>query len=188
MSFEPIVQWINADEAQERKRTRWSNFWIMINSNQAGQNVVERSHLVKTMRRVIDEVFGVKATMVKYIRVIDDSGEDITGREGRKDEIAKIESVTSEAVVEVGPTVHRVHAHILLMIQHKTRVQLDVGVLRDLLREKSEEDGRYLFPNPIVRLKYIKENPLNAIRNYQRGYKGRLPASLIEKVSRRAVK
>ena len=189
MSFEPRITWANANErdqlGQGGSPTRWSNFWIMINSNQAGTNVLESSHLVTTMRKAVDQAFGNRKNLVSFLRTVDEGGNQVSTAADRKSDLSKIESVNSEAVVEIGPKLHRIHTHILLQIQHKTRVQIDVIKLRDLMRELSKQDGRFLFPNPVVRFGLIKDNPLNAIRKYQRGYKGKLPGSLVSKILRK---
>jgi len=184
MSFTPKIYWTN-DERNEKK-TQWSNFWIMINTNQAGGDVFEQSFLITTLREAIDSAFGTTQNIMKILHVIDSTGETVADESHRLSAFRMVEKVESEAVVEVGPTVHRVHAHILLMVQHKTRVQLNVPALREIIREKSKVlgTGEPLFVNPIVRVKLIRENPLTAIRKYQRGYKGKIPVSLIRKVQR----
>lgn len=174
MSFEPRVHWTD----HEQEKTQWSNFWIMINSNLAGSDEFDQSHLVTLMRSSIDKAFGSRQNVMRILHIIDSNGGTITDELSRKSAFKRVERVDSEAVVEIGPRVHRIHAHVLLMVQHKTRIQLNVMELRNAIREFS--GGR--FPNPVVRVKLIRENPINAIRRYQRGYKNKIPVSLIRKV------
>lgn len=181
MAFEPRINWA-VDERGVADKTQWSNFWIMINTNQAGDNEFERSHLVNTLRRAVNDAFSTRTNIIRLLHVIDGAGEPVENEVERMREMLKIEKVDSEAVIEIGPTVHRVHAHVLLMVQHKTRIQLNVAELRNMIRNFSIEDKVPLFANPIVRVKLIRENPLNAIRKYQRGYKAKIPLSLINKV------
>lgn len=176
MSFIPRVLWTD----HESEKTQWSNFWIMINTNLAGADEFEQSYLVTLMRKSVNEAFGTQGNIMKILHIVDGSGQVITDQTQRKLGFKRIERVESEAVVEIGPRVHRIHAHVLLMIQHKTRVQLNVVGLRDSIREFS---GGH-FVNPVVRVKLIRENPINAIRMYQRGYKNKLPTSLIRKVQK----
>lgn len=176
MAFEPRVHWTD----HEQERTQWSNFWIMINSNLAGADEFDQSYLVTLMRQSIDKSFGSRPSVMKILHIIDGGGGVVTDERTRRKAFQRVERVESEAVVEIGPRVHRIHAHVLLMIQHKTRVQLNVTGLRESIREYS--GGR--FANPVVRVKLIRENPINAIRMYQRGYKNKLPTSLIRKVQR----
>lgn len=181
MSFEPSVQW-TSDEKGAQAKTKWSNFFIMINTNLAGDNEFEKSNLVVTLRRAVNEVFSVRSNLIKVIHIIDERGDVVTSEARRQEGLHKIEKVDSEAVIEIGPKVHRVHSHVLLMIQHKTRVQINVPILRDMIRKSSTDNGITMFENPVVRVKLIRENPINAIRMYQRGYKGKLPSSLVRKV------
>lgn len=182
MQTVPVVHW-TTDERLQEERTHWSNFWIMINSNQAGTDLFDRGGLVTLMRNAVDRVFASRTNLSKVLKIMDANGAEETDPVKIRAGLAKIERVESEAVVEVGPKVHRVHAHVLLLVQHKCRVHLDVQALRDSIREASKVDGvTPRFPNPAVRVKLIRENPLNAIRKYQRGYKNKIPLTLIEQV------
>lgn len=183
MSFEPQIHWASATEKEEGEKTNWSNFWIMINTNQAGHDEFETSHLVTMLREAVNTAFSDKKHLVEVLNIMDSGASQVSMAE-KAYLLHRIERVESEAVIEVGPKVHRIHAHVLLMVQHKTRVQLNVGNLRTKIKELSMEDGKPRFPNPIVRVKLIRENPLNAIRKYQRGYKNKLPEGLIRKIQR----
>lgn len=182
MSFEPRLVWTE-DEKSKGKVTKWSNFWILINSNMAGANEFEESHLVTVMRRAVSRVFGDKKHIIHFLDVLGEDGEALT--RGKMKGIDTIESVDTEGVVEVGPLVHRIHAHLLLMITHKTRLRVNIPRLRDLIRNASKENGAEepLFKNPIIRLKVIKQDPIAAVRKYQRGYKTKIPVSLIDKIN-----
>lgn len=183
MSFEPRVIWAE-DEAARGEKTRWTNLWIMINTNQARPDIVDRSDLIAMLRRIINQIFGQHNELRTILQPLTPAGDPIVGPQ-REEEFNKIEQVTSEAVVEVGPRIHRVHSHVLLMIQHKTKLHLRVPELRERIRQLSIVDGEPFIANPVIRFKVIRENPINAIRNYQRGYKGRMPVSLINRVSAR---
>lgn len=184
MSFTPTIFWVDEEKTQtEEPPTRWSNFWILINSNKAGSTLSERSYLVTRMRQAVNETFSDRNNIIQILQFVDDDGNIIRDLVTKTQMAAQIEKVDTEAVVEIGPRIHRVHSHILFMVQHKTKIQIDVQALRDSIRNKSWLEGSgHLFTNPVVRVKFIKENPINAIRKYQRGYKHKLPASLMRKV------
>lgn len=184
MSFEPTIQWTQ-DEKGGSEKTQWSNFFIMINTNLAGVDEFEKSNYVTTLRRAVHKAFSTRENMIRLLKIMNKQGEEVEAESKRQSGLMKIEKVDSEAVIEIGPTIHRVHAHVLLMVQHKTRLQLNVTKLREMIREFSTEKGVTLFKNPVVRVKLIRENPINAIRKYQRGYKAKLPVSLINKVQQR---
>lgn len=182
--FEPSIRW-TSDEKSKGEKTQWSNFFIMINTNLAGRNEFDKSHYIDTLRKAVNKAFSTRANVIRLINIMDENGQVEEAESRRQAGLMKIEKVDSEAVIEIGPNVHRIHAHVLLMIQHKTRVQLNVTRLREMIREFSTQDKVVLFENPVVRVKLIRENPINAIRKYQRGYKAKLPVSLINKVSAR---
>lgn len=174
---EPRIRWVAHGE-----KTKWSNFWIMINTNRAETEDTEKSFVVTTLRAAVTKVFGDRAMLDSVINIIDDDGNIVTDQETRLNELAKIEDIDTEAVVEIGKRQHRIHAHVLVMIQHHTRLQINVPALRDTIRELSIVDGVPMFINPAVKLRWIRENPINAIKKYQRGYKG-LPGGLIDRVN-----
>ena len=139
--------------------------------------------MIARLREGINTILSRTDNVIRILHFMDEEGNIITDPAARHKAAELIEKVDTEAVIEVGPRIHRVHSHILLMIQHRTRLQIDVQALRDSVRDQSWLEGsEHLFKNPIVRVKFIKENPINAIRKYQRGYKHKLPASLMRKV------
>jgi hypothetical protein len=183
MSFVPIVTWSEEEKQSKADKTRWSNFWLLMNTNQAGENVYDQSYLVRHLRASINRIFSQTDNVIRILKFVDKDGVEIIDPATRTREAAKIEKVESEAVIEIGPKVHRIHCHLLLIIQHKTRIQINVPELRVFLQDLSHVDEvGFLWKNPIVRVKHIKENPINAIRKYQRGYKNKLPTSLMKKV------
>lgn len=167
--LQPRIRWVEHGE-----KTRWSNFWVMVNTNRAEAEETSRSHVVVTLRKIIDQIFSNNQTTREIFRVLDENGLEITDSSTRNQELNKIEDIQSEAVVEIGSRQHRIHSHILIQVQHRTRVQINVPVLRDLIRKFSIEPGETqpMFPNPAVKLRWIKNNPIHAIQRYQRGQKG----------------
>lgn len=173
---------ININWVRHGEKTRWSNFWLMINTNRAESNETERSYVVETLRNAVNKVFNDQTNIESVINVINEKGEVETDLAVRQIGLRTIETIETEAVVEIGTKQHRIHSHVLVMIQHHSRLQLNIPALRDMIREFSKVNGRTpMFPNPAVKLRWIKENPMNAIKKYQRGYKN-LPSGLTKKV------
>jgi len=175
------IRWVEHEDQTGSNPTRWSNFWIMINTNRAEADPTNRSHVISTLRMAVNRVFSSNATAREIFNVIDENGKIETDPDLIQQGLDRIEDIETEAVVEVGSRQHRVHSHVLIMVQHKSRIQINVPKLRDLIREYSIEDGEPMFINPAVKLKFIRQNPINAIKRYQRGYKG-LPAGLSRQV------
>jgi uncharacterized membrane protein YfhO len=104
-------------------KTKWnqSNFFVTVNPN-----VTKKELSPKKLDGIIHEMFS---NVVDYVKILS-ANKDV-----------KYNAVDAEYGIEVGKDKHRVHAHILVRIQHNSKIQLDLTKIRKQLKSDLGFDG-----------------------------------------------
>lgn len=125
----------------DTKKTKYnqSNFFVTVNPN-----VTKKELSLRKLDSVISNIFG---NVEDYVKVL------------LADKNVKYNKIDAEYSVEVGKDKHRVHSHILVRIQHNSKIQLDLTKIRKQLKLELGFDGTR------VDVKVFKDN-LSSLQEY----------------------
>ena len=114
---------------ENKRRIRHSNYFILVNSNKRYPKGKRAEAAANDMRIALAEVFG-KDKIPSYIH--------INKKKAPNDEYGPhlFKDIKVEGTVELGPTTHCIHAHILLTITHYTCMKLDYEAIEANLRKQ----------------------------------------------------
>lgn len=115
----------------EHKRNHWSNWHITVNTNQHEQNRAQRIATAQKLADAVDDCCtNPKILYTWLLHYVDGRKERFTKKNARW-----VSRVRARVGLEVGPNDKNrsVHCHILLEVEHKTRVQIDQNTLKQQL-------------------------------------------------------
>jgi hypothetical protein len=106
----------------------FSGFFLTINTN---VSVAERDDpLINTFR---DVVVTLCENIWEYIKVLDGKEKD--------DERYFPHSIEVKPTVEVGKKYHKLHAHIVITLEHRSKIHLNLARIRNYLHDRLEGEG-----------------------------------------------
>lgn len=134
---------------------RTSAFLITINTNQRARTPDEFTHVAKPFFLVLNAIFSKAEHVKKFVTVLStmDSFEDDVG------------AIKSSGVIEYA--VHSgIHAHIMIEIVHRTRVQINSLLLRQIVLQDLAIRGLRLS-NLYIQVRFVR-NDTQTVLNYVR--------------------
>jgi len=147
---EPIIQVKNevtditqpSEQLKKNKRQykttlKHSNFFLTINTNQRFRIRDERDvqEVQEFANRFKDTLTHIFDNIQQYLKVPEDS------EWNRK----YFENINVESAVERSPDTDTVHAHILIKVDHRTKVQLDYDAIKNYILEQMGLPNIHLF-------------------------------------------
>lgn len=138
--FEDINE--SANDKSMMRKTNYSKWHILINSNVAKANEEDDKAIAVSMKRCVLDLFSNHQDEVFFIKKKARGTHEINN-----DTIGEIE-VRSAA--EIGSKKHRIHLHTLVFVTHYTLLQLDIPNIRKLL------DECFLRENPVIKNYFLR--------------------------------
>lgn len=134
-------------------KVKQSNFFITLNTNISPSSEMHERDLVKQLGRGIGKMVTEHEDMKRIIKFLI-PGHVYSSR--------YVLSTETEYAVEKGNKQKRLHVHIWLNVEHKSKIHLD---LRELKKVASERTGVNV---PYCNVRVIRKNPFQNVRDYLR--------------------
>lgn len=153
---------VPAPAIERRKRLNHSNFLITINTNSVFRNDPESEALLSAFEPVIKHL--TELPLDQLITIIEPN------TPMNKD---SIKTYLIDAKPETGPTDNKLHAHILVSVQHWTKVRLQFDFIKKYIQDSLGDKAPYVYYKPYYR---STDNNIDTIlQNYV--HKGVVPAN-----------
>ena len=105
---------------KDRKRKRWSNFFLTLNSNKrfADPEAPQYHEFKQRFQGAVDSVFS--ADRILEFIVVKEAGKSM-------DDVSEVKV---SGATELAPETHTLHLHVLVSVSHYTRVKMDYQKIR----------------------------------------------------------
>jgi len=140
------------------KRVKFSSFLLTINPNQSYDpgDVKSIKKASKKLKKSIDGLFN-EGNIGKLIKINNEKDKE-------KDKKEIIRDINIHKSLEYGKEKGKLHAHLFVVINHYSKIQLDNQKIRSELKE---DLGSIYYNNTLVRNKEDAQNILEYISKYQ---------------------
>ena len=125
-------------EGYEHERSHWSNWHITVNTNRHERTDAERTETARVLADAFEDCVTESRIFYSWVKHFRDGGQDRFTR----DTAGAISRVRARVALEQGPQARNrsIHAHIILEIEHRTRLQINN---RELLLRLEQLTGWY---------------------------------------------
>ena len=143
-----------------KPRLRSSIFWVTINTNQSHTGSMAESYAGE-LEAVLDEIFTPENMNSLIVWRGPGPGKgpgiDPNYAEGTERTFAKpfIESFEMEHVTEEGPRYHKIHAHALVKVIHRTYIHLDQDEIARQVSERMNLGGIHVNVRPFKTMQAV---------------------------------